>query len=134
MDRKWISWGAILAMIAVVLGAFGAHGLREALPADQLAVFHTGVRYQFYHAFALLFLGLWAQHSTPDRWLRWAAVAFLLGVLMFSGSLYLLSMRSLLGDWVRPLGPVTPLGGLSFIVGWSLLLFHLYNSRRKISD
>lgn len=117
-------------MIAVMLGAFGAHGLREALPPDQLNVFNTGVRYQFYHAFALLFLGLWARITPPGRWLRWAATAFLLGVILFSGSLYLLSLRVWLGDWVRPLGPITPLGGVSFIAGWILLLFHLYTLPR----
>lgn len=122
MARNLMTWGAILAMTAVALGAFGAHGLREALSPDRLEIFHTGVRYQFYHAFALLFLGVWAKFSPDNQVISRAGTAFLLGVLLFSGSLYALSLRDLLGWPVSWLGPITPLGGVSFIVGWILVL------------
>ncbi len=116
--------GAILAALAVILGAFGAHALRERLSVDQLQVFETGVRYQFYHAFALLLTGvmlLLLPHPAFQR----AGFFFLIGILLFSGSIYLLSTRELLGitGWKSVLGPLTPLGGLSFIIGWILLIY-----------
>ena len=116
--------GAILAAIAVILGAFGAHALREKLPVDQLQVFETGVRYQFYHAFALMLTGVLLV-LLPHPAIQRAGVFFLLGILLFSGSIYLLSTRELLGiaGWKSVLGPLTPLGGLSFIIGWIMLTY-----------
>lgn len=122
MAKNWMAWGAILAMAAVALGAFGAHGLKEALSPERLEIFHTGVRYQFYHAFALLFLGLWAKSSPENKMISRAGIAFFIGIVLFSGSLYVLSIRDLLSWSVSWLGPVTPLGGVSFIVGWVLVL------------
>ncbi|PHN07524.1 DUF423 domain-containing protein [Flavilitoribacter nigricans] len=122
MAKNWMAWGAILAMAAVALGAFGAHGLKEALSPERLEIFHTGVRYQFYHAFALLFLGLWAKSSPENRMIPKAGVAFMIGIVLFSGSLYVLSIRDLLSWPVGWLGPVTPLGGVAFIIGWVLVL------------
>lgn len=122
MAKKWMAWGAALAMAAVALGAFGAHGLKAALTAERLDIFNTGVRYQFYHAFALLFLGLWARVAPENTMIPRAGLAFLIGIFLFSGSLYLLSVRDLF-DWpVAWLGPVTPLGGVAFIAGWGLVL------------
>ena len=110
--------GIAFACLAVVLGAFGAHALRTRLDASQLLVFETGVRYQFYHAFALVLVGLSAGRIDPS-WGRVAVWLFAAGILLFSGSLYLLSTRSLIGTegW-KFLGPITPLGGLCFILGW----------------
>lgn len=125
MAKKWMAWGAVLAMTAVALGAFGAHGLKAALTADRLEIFNTGVRYQFYHAFALLFLGLWAKAVPDNRWISRAGSAFVLGVFLFSGSLYLLAVQDLLQWPVSWLGPVTPLGGVAFIIGWGLVLLGL---------
>jgi uncharacterized membrane protein YgdD (TMEM256/DUF423 family) len=122
MAKNWMAWGAILAMAAVALGAFGAHGLKESLSPERLEIFHTGVRYQFYHAFALLFLGLWAKSSPGNRMIPKAGLAFFIGVVLFSGSLYVLSIRDLLNWPVSWLGPITPLGGVSFIVGWVFVL------------
>lgn len=122
MAKNWMAWGAILAMAAVALGAFGAHGLKESLSPERLEIFHTGVRYQFYHAFALLFLGLWAKSSPNNRMISRAGIAFFIGIALFSGSLYVLSIRDLLSWSVSWLGPVTPLGGVSFMVGWVLVL------------
>ncbi|MDA0576475.1 MAG: DUF423 domain-containing protein [Verrucomicrobia bacterium] len=108
--------------IAVVLGAFGAHGLRARLEPSALAAFETGVRYQMYHAIVLLWAGLWMLHGAPPI-LRGAVMCFTIGTVLFSGSIYLLATRTLLplGE-LRFLGPVTPVGGLLLIVGWSLLV------------
>lgn len=122
MDNNWIRWGALLALTAVALGAFGAHGLKAALSPDRLEIFHTGVRYQFYHAFALLFLGLWNRGAAQERMISLAGTAFLLGILLFSGSLYALAVKDWLNWPVGRLGPVTPLGGLFFITGWVFVL------------
>lgn len=122
MAKNWMAWGAIVAMAAVALGAFGAHGLKESLSPERLEIFHTGVRYQFYHAFALLFLGLWAKSSPENKMLSRAGIAFFIGIVLFSGSLYILSIRDLVNWPVNWLGPITPLGGVSFIVGWVFVL------------
>ena len=115
---------AVILLLAVVLGAFGAHGLRDKVDAQALANWKTGVEYQFYHGLALLFLAL-AGERLREASLSWARRAFLLGILGFSGSLYLLATRQVLGtEALTPLlGPITPLGGLLFIVGWAVLAF-----------
>lgn len=118
--RTLLATAAGAAGLAVILGAFGAHALKARLTPDQLQTFETGVRYQMYHALAL-FVCAWL----IDRGLPGASAAgglFLAGILLFSGSLYLLATRELTGlnSW-RWLGPVTPLGGLCFIAGWITL-------------
>jgi uncharacterized membrane protein YgdD (TMEM256/DUF423 family) len=104
--------GAVSAFLAVAAGAFGAHGLRQRLSADMLAVFETAVRYQMYHALALLAVS-WAQTRWPGPALQLSGYAFVAGTILFSGSLYLLSLTG-----ARWLGAITPLGGLAFLVGW----------------
>lgn len=116
MDRVFFVVGAISALVAVGAGAFGAHGLKNRLDAEMLAVFETGARYQMYHALALIACA-WA----ATRWPGAASVTaagwlFVAGTLMFSGSLYLLSLTG-----VRWLGAITPLGGLAFLAGWLCL-------------
>lgn len=115
MERLFFILGSLSGLLAVALGAFAAHGLKARLGADMLAVFETGVRYQMFHALALLAAG-WA----CARWPGAAAVAagwlFVAGIVLFSGSLYALSFGA-----PRWLGPVTPLGGLAFIAGWGCL-------------
>ena len=122
MQKIILSFASLYGLLGVVLGAFGAHALREKLAPEQLAVWQTGVQYQFYHAFALLLVGLLA-FQMPSKLLSAAGVCFMVGILLFSGSLYLLSTRELtgLGESARILGPVTPLGGLMHIIGWLLL-------------
>jgi len=122
MQRTFLIWGSALAGLAVMFGAFGAHALKEKIPADQLQVFETGVRYQFYHAFALIAVAL-LYDKFNSSWLNYSGYAFLSGIILFSGSLYLLSNRTWLGieGW-KFLGPVTPLGGLCFIAGWLFLV------------
>jgi uncharacterized membrane protein YgdD (TMEM256/DUF423 family) len=115
VDRTFLLIGAVMGFLGVALGAFGAHGLRARLTIEMLAVFETGVRYQMYHAFAILFVALAAARF--DGWLvRSAGWSFVVGILLFSGSLYALA----LGGPSR-LGIITPFGGLAFLLGWALL-------------
>ncbi|MEO7177153.1 MAG: DUF423 domain-containing protein, partial [Saprospiraceae bacterium] len=115
---------ACFGMIAVGLGAFGAHSLKSLIPTDQINIYQTGVTYQFYHTLAMF--GIYLIYlQQPSQSLQYAFLGMLIGICLFSGSLYLLSCRSLLGieGW-KFLGPITPIGGLSFIVGWFFLLWH----------
>ena len=117
MERLFFLMGSASSLLAVALGAFGAHGLRNRLSPDLLAVFETGVRYHFYHALALL-----AVAYAAGRWPGGATTAagwlFLAGTVLFSGSLYLLSASG-----ARWWGAVTPFGGLAFLAGWVMLLW-----------
>ncbi len=118
MGKKILITGCISAALAVIIGAFGAHGLENKISEAHAGVYETGVTYHFYHSFALLICGLLALWQ-QQRAFRMAAIAFVVGIVLFSGSLYLLSCRELLGiaHW-KWLGPLTPLGGLCFILGW----------------
>lgn len=107
---------AFSAMTAVILGAFAAHGLKSRLSVSLLSAFQTGVQYQIYHSLALLLLVV-IYRQTPQPLLVWSAGFMLSGIVLFSGSLYLLALTQ-----IKWFGPVTPLGGVCFIVGWALLL------------
>jgi len=126
MTRTPLILASFFAMTAVMLGAFGAHGLRGHLDAGQLSTFETGVRYQFYHAMALFVVGVLGQsacHISQGRLLRAAVWCFAIGTLLFSGSLYVLACRDLLSANLPTfVGALTPLGGLLFIIGWLLVL------------
>ncbi len=113
MARKFIMIAAVSGFLAVVIGAFAAHGLKQLLPAEVIETVKTGVQYQFYHTFALGFVGLWLMHKPGVSGLKAAGLAFILGILLFSGSLYALALGA-----PRWLGPVTPLGGICFLLGW----------------
>jgi uncharacterized membrane protein YgdD (TMEM256/DUF423 family) len=117
MDRTFLALGAISAGISVAAGAFGAHALKARLPADLLAVFETGARYEMYHALGLV-AAAWAASRAPAAaaWAGWAGWLFVAGTVLFSGSLYALALTG-----VRALGAVTPLGGVAFIAGWIAL-------------
>jgi uncharacterized membrane protein YgdD (TMEM256/DUF423 family) len=118
MNNLFFTIGALLGGIAVALGAFGAHALQKRLSPQKVATFETGVRYHFYHAFALLAVGL-VQYLRPDTLaITVAGWLFVAGVLCFSGSLYWLAFNG-----PRWLGPITPLGGLAFMVAWVMLAF-----------
>jgi len=120
VDRVFFLLGAVSAGLAVALGAFAAHGLRGRLEADMLNVFETGARYQMYHALALLAVG-WASSRWPGNGTSGAGWCFVAGTILFSGSLYALSLTG-----QRWLGAITPLGGLAFIAGWLLLVGQLW--------
>lgn len=116
MDRLFFGLGALSAFISVAAGAFGAHALRQRLEPDLLAVFETGARYQMYHALALLAVA-WAATRWPGTLMTWAGWLFVLGTVLFSGSLYVLALSG-----IRWLGAITPLGGLAFLAGWLCLV------------
>jgi len=120
MDRFFFIAGALSAFSAVALGAFGAHGLKGRLSPEMLNAFEVGVRYQMYHALALLAVG-WASVRWPASSITAAGWLFLLGTLIFSGSLYLLSLTG-----IRWLGAVTPIGGAAFLLGWLLLAWGVW--------
>lgn len=119
MVRLFFGIGALAAGLAVVLGAFGAHALEGRVTPERLQTFEIGVRYQMYHALALLFVG-WAAGQWPVGAVHGAGYLFIAGIVIFSGSLYLLVLTDT--PW---LGAVTPLGGLAFIIGWGLLAWAL---------
>jgi uncharacterized membrane protein YgdD (TMEM256/DUF423 family) len=122
MHKRYISVAALFGALAVVLGAFGAHSLQKATSdAAILHSYQTGVQYQMYHALALLMVGiLFGKLSSPL--LHWCARFFVAGIVLFSGSLYLLTYLKLQGAETKWVGPITPLGGLLFILGWVFLL------------
>lgn len=117
MNKQIILTASFFGLVAVALGAFGAHGLEGKISAYQLGTWKTANEYQFYHTFALLFLSTFSRAKSQS--IRVSFIAFTVGILLFSGSLYLLSVRNLLGiESVSILGPITPLGGLCFMIGW----------------
>jgi uncharacterized membrane protein YgdD (TMEM256/DUF423 family) len=116
VDRTFLLIAAVAGLTGVGFGAFGAHGLRGRLSPDMLAVFETGVRYQMYHALAIFATGLLMERM--GGWLiRTAGWLFTLGILLFSGSLYVLALSG-----ISALGAITPLGGLAFLAGWACLV------------
>ncbi len=116
MNRKFLISGALLAALAVMAGAFGAHALKTRLSPESLQTFETAVRYQFYHALGLLAVGI-LYASFPGKLMQWAGHLFIAGIIFFSGSLYLLCGL----DTIKWIGAVTPVGGLCFIAGWILI-------------
>ncbi len=124
MDRVFFSIGSIFGFLAVALGAFGAHALKKSLAPEMLAVFETGVRYQMYHALALLAVG-WACTRWPGNFVVASGWLFVAGTVIFSGSLYALSLS---GE--RWLGAITPLGGTAWLAGWLCLAWGAWTGAR----
>jgi uncharacterized membrane protein YgdD (TMEM256/DUF423 family) len=121
MNRNFLSVAALLGALCVALGAFAAHKLRDIVGPDTVAVFETGVRYQFYHVFALLFVALLSEKIT-NKWMIWAGNCFITGIILFSGSLYALTaLRIADSTHFTLVGIATPLGGVFFIAGWLFL-------------
>ena len=115
--RSFIILAGIFGFLAVALGAFGAHGLQKIVTPAQLTVWHTGVQYQMYHSLALLAIALLANGIINPSIAQWAAWSFVIGILLFSGSLYAIVLFG-----VRNLGMITPIGGIFFLIGWVLLV------------
>lgn len=115
--RLFLTLAPILAGISVAAGAFASHALKEQLDARSLEIWETGAKYQMYHAIALLIVGILLRNTTnAESWLTGAGVAFIVGTVLFSGSLYTLSLSG-----VKILGAITPLGGVAFLIGWGCL-------------
>lgn len=129
MQRKFIVTAAIMGMLSVIIGAWAAHGIQKFIPdtdpkqLEKIASFKVGVRYQFYHTFLLLFLGLIPENFFKKN-LKILYLLIVIGVILFSGSIYLLSLQNQLGleSFKSVLGPLTPIGGLTLIIGWGLLV------------
>jgi uncharacterized membrane protein YgdD (TMEM256/DUF423 family) len=124
MHRKILLWGIGFAITAVLLGAFGAHALKAILTPEKLQSYETGVRYQLIHALALIALSIYGQINKTNDFLNkgigWAAHFFIVGSFLFSGSIYGLALLSVIHpSWAFVLGPVTPIGGLFFMLGWA---------------
>jgi uncharacterized membrane protein YgdD (TMEM256/DUF423 family) len=114
-NRNILFLGAIIMALAVLLGAFGAHALKSSLSPEMLAIYKTGVEYQFYHAMGLLVIGLTGFHS-DSKWLRRSGLLLAVGILLFSGSLYIIALTG-----IKVIGAITPIGGVSFVAGWICL-------------
>ena len=124
MHRKILLWGIAFAMIGVLLGAFGAHALKSILSPEKLQSYETGVRYQLIHALALIALSIYGQlyktNEIVHKGIGWVANFFIVGCCLFSGSIYGLSLLSVFHpSWSNILGPITPIGGLCFMLGWA---------------
>lgn len=117
MAKHFLIAAAISGFFAVIIGAFGAHGLKEKIDGSLLAAYQTGVQYHFYHTLALALVGILLMKAPHSVLLIWSGWAFVVGIVLFSGSLYGLALGA-----PRWFGPITPLGGLSFMIGWILWL------------
>jgi uncharacterized membrane protein YgdD (TMEM256/DUF423 family) len=124
MFRKYGAIGAVHALLAVVLGAFAAHGLKETISEEMLNVFETGVRYHMYHGIGLFLIAIAAGRLESGGALRWAARLMHAGIFLFSGSLYILSISG-----IKWLGAITPLGGVAFIAAWALAAYALWKAK-----
>lgn len=122
MQKIFLTVGSITMALAVMLGAFGAHGLKSKLTEEMLNIYNTGVNYHFYHAIGLLILGLIAGYMPESALLKWSGWLMVAGILIFSGSLYILSISNI--SW---LGAITPVGGLCLISSWILLALAVWN-------
>ncbi|MES2746739.1 MAG: DUF423 domain-containing protein [Bacteroidota bacterium] len=129
MDRKIIATAGFFGMTAIILGAFGAHALKKVLTLDQLATFETGIKYQMYHALFLLFLGINQQLTAKTK--KTILLLTTLGIIFFSGSIYLLSTMSISSIDFKVIGFVTPIGGALLVAAWSLLAFQFIKKKDK---
>lgn len=130
MNKRFLKIAAFLGALTVIFGAFAAHAIKSRVNAETLSIFETGVRYQMYHVFALFLVGI-IYKEFPFKYMIWAGNLFLVGIILFSGSLYALTFFKANGNEnMNWLGAVTPFGGTCFIVGWSLILLSLYQPKK----
>ena len=121
MHKLYLVIASLFGALAVALGAFGAHGLKKIVPAETVSTFQTGVQYQMYHALALLAVAIIFERF-PSKWMRWAGASFIAGIILFSGSLYLLAaLKAADKVGMKGIGIITPIGGVFFILGWLFL-------------
>ncbi len=128
-DKNMVATASFLAAITIAIGAFGAHGLKQIVDASALNTFETGVRYQMYHCLAILLLGL--APSIPKKNKKTVFWLFLIGILFFSGSIYLLSLNEILPFNSAKIGFITPIGGLLFIIGWFWIGFSVLKLKKQ---
>ncbi|MBK1897955.1 DUF423 domain-containing protein [Chryseobacterium paridis] len=128
MKTITLVFGAVYGILSVILGAFGAHALKKILTVERLESFETGVRYQMYAAFFLLIVGYILKFETSSE--KWVSILMIAGAMLFSFSIYFLSLQDYLGANLKFLGPITPLGGLLMILSWGMLI--LYFAKNKI--
>ena len=122
--KTFLVAGSLNAMLAVILGAFGSHGLKTIISIQLMATYNTGVQYHFYHALGLLAVGLLMQVYGEIIWLKWSGWLMLTGIILFSGSLYLLALTAT--SWI---GVITPFGGLCFIIAWGMMAWSVYRKK-----
>lgn len=127
MNKNCLLIGAFLGILAIILGAFAAHGIKELIPKASQQTFETGVRYQMYHAIFLLFVGSFSGLSSKVQ--RSICVLVTLGVVLFSGSIYGLATNNLSAFDFKSIGFITPIGGLLFIVAWAVLFVHIFKMK-----
>lgn len=127
MKTITLVFGAAYGMLSVILGAFGAHALKKILSVERLESFETGVRYQMYAAFFLLIAGYILKFDTSSQ--KWISILMIVGTVLFSFSIYLLSMQDYWGMNFKFLGPITPIGGLFMILSWLMLIFYFLKNR-----
>jgi uncharacterized membrane protein YgdD (TMEM256/DUF423 family) len=131
MHKGFLRTAAVLGVLAVTLGAFGAHGLKKIVPPETLGTFETGVRYQFYHTLALLAIAILFE-KFPLRSIRYAGICFITGIVLFSGSLYLLTLLQATNTvGLRGIGAITPIGGVFFIAGWVCLFLGIGSKKHN---
>jgi uncharacterized membrane protein YgdD (TMEM256/DUF423 family) len=132
MHKLFLQVAALLGAMSVAFGAFGAHALKRYVSDAAVAIFETGVRYQFYHVFALALIGI-LYRDFSNKWMLWSGNMFVTGIILFSGSLYVLTyIKGAVKpglDWV---GIITPIGGLAFIAGWVCMFVGLFNATGRI--
>lgn len=121
MAKTFLILGAFNTFLCIALGAFGAHGLKSMLSTDMIAIYHTGVQYHFYHAFGIIVIGLLLLHFPKSRLLPVTGWLMMIGIILFSFSLYALSLTG-----TRGLGMITPLGGVSFLSAWGLFIYAIW--------
>ncbi|ANF51314.1 hypothetical protein A0O34_12685 [Chryseobacterium glaciei] len=127
MKTITLVFGAVYGMLSVILGAFGAHALKKILSVERLESFETGVRYQMYAAFFLLIVGYILKFETSSE--KWVSILMIAGTMLFSFSIYFLSLQDYLGTNLKFLGPITPLGGLLMIISWGMLIVYFAKNR-----
>ncbi|MDR0229570.1 MAG: DUF423 domain-containing protein [Flavobacteriaceae bacterium] len=130
MSRQVVFIGALLGALGVCLGAYGAHGLKSIVSEVQVSTFEVGVRYQMYHAFFLLFVGMCGFFT--DKIKKVITILVVLGILFFSGSIYLLTLKDLISMDLRFVGPITPIGGLLLIIAWLTAAIQALKHRKEI--
>ncbi|MFN0189569.1 MAG: DUF423 domain-containing protein [Bacteroidia bacterium] len=129
MNHKYLGAGALFAAFSVVFGAFGAHQLKDIVGANHLLTWETACRYEMVHALALLFI---SQIGVVNKHVKWAGIYFIIGIFLFSGSLYLIALKDVFSMNLKFIGPLTPIGGVFFIVGWiKIFLFSISNMEKK---